>query len=133
MLCAAIACAAAAAQDYTLDWWTVDSGGDMWSTGGTLELSGAAGQPDTDATLTMTGTTLSLTGGFWAGVTTTAPIPGDCTGDGVVDLDDFEIIAPCLTGPDISIAVGCDCADLDGDGDSDLADFAAFQREFDPQ
>jgi hypothetical protein len=102
----------------------------MWSTGVALELSGAIGQPDADSALTMTGTTLSLTGGFWAGVPAAAPIPGDCTGNGVVDLDDFDIIAPCLSGPDVTLTPYCGCADLDGDGDGDLADFAALQRGF---
>ncbi len=116
-----------------LDWYTVDGGGDMRLTGGSLELSGTIGQPDTDSSLTMNGPTLSLTGGFWAGVPETVSVPGDCTGDRVVDLDDFELIAPCLTGPGIIITVDCDCADLDGDDDSDLADFAVFQRTLDSQ
>ena len=101
----------------------------MRSVGTYHELSGTIGQPDTAESLTMTGTTLSLTGGFWAGAT--APVPGDCTGDNVVDLYDYDVCAPCLTGPDINVSAGCTCADWDGDGD--LRDFPAFQRVFEPQ
>jgi hypothetical protein len=35
----------AAADEFTLDWWTVDAGGDMWGTDGNLALSGTIGQP----------------------------------------------------------------------------------------
>ena len=34
------------ADNYALDWWTVDGGGDMWATGGGFELSGTIAQPD---------------------------------------------------------------------------------------
>ena len=116
--------------DMAIVWYSIDGGGDMSTAGYSFQLSGTMGQPDTDEHLTMTGTTLSLTGGFWAGVPATAPVPGDCTGDGVVDFEDFEIFATCLTGPDVNVPDGCHCADLDGDDDSDLADFAAFQHAF---
>ncbi len=34
----------------------------------------------------------------------------------------------CYTGPGGGIAEGCSCADLDGDGDVDLADHSVLQR-----
>jgi len=123
----------ALAQTLTVDWYTVDGGGDMWASGGNFELSGTIGQHDTDGTLTMTGTTLSLTGGFWAGAATTASVPGDCDGNGWIDFDDFDGFAACMAGPDVGLVSGCECADVDGDHDGDLADFAAFQRVFAPQ
>jgi hypothetical protein len=52
-----------AADGYTLDWWTVDSGGGD-SLGGTYALSGAIGQPDAAHSL---GGGYTLSGGFWAG------------------------------------------------------------------
>lgn len=55
------------------------------------------------------------------------PIPGDCNGDQVVDVQDFAPNAGCLGGPDVLLPVGCECADLDGDLDVDLADLAQFQ------
>ncbi|NOX59812.1 MAG: hypothetical protein GXP29_13285 [Planctomycetes bacterium] len=57
---------------------------------------------------------------------------GDIDGDADVDLDDYAILAVCLTGP---CAGGtcpppggacCEHADLDQDGDIDLHDFSAF-------
>ncbi len=53
----------AAPQQYSLDWWTVDSGGGT-SQGGGFTLSGAIGQPDTGS---LQGGGYVLQGGFWSG------------------------------------------------------------------
>ena len=116
--------------DLTIEWWTVDGGGGMDTAGGAFTLSGTIGQLDAGDPVTMTGSTLSLTGGFWAGVAPAGPVLGDCDGDSDVDLDDFAILSPCLAGPDVGIAPSCACADLTGDSDADLEDFAAFQQVF---
>ncbi len=58
--------------------------------------------------------------------------PGDCDGDGSIDLVDYETLELCLLGPDAAQAVGCSCVDFDADGDNDLADFAELQLRFDP-
>jgi len=50
-------------QTYTMDWWTVDGGGDTFSTGGGYSLGGTAGQPDAGV---LAGG-YSLGGGFWKG------------------------------------------------------------------
>ncbi len=57
-------------------------------------------------------------------------IGGDCDSDGFIDIDDFATCADCLQGPDTAVNPGCDCLDLDEDGDIDLADFAEFQVWF---
>jgi hypothetical protein len=54
----------ALAQQYSVDWQTVDGGGGT-STGGLYSGSGTIGQPDATTT-TMTGGQYSMTGGFWA-------------------------------------------------------------------
>jgi len=54
-------------------------------------------------------------------------LAGDLDCDGDVDGDDWSLFAPCLAGPQEYYTPGCLRADLDGDGDSDLADFAAMQ------
>jgi hypothetical protein len=54
---------AASAQNYSIDWFTVDGGGGT-STGGIYSMSGTIGQPD--ASGAMTGGGYSLTGGFWS-------------------------------------------------------------------
>lgn len=41
------------------------------------------------------------------------------------------IIRPSMVGPDEGpLPPVCQCADLDGDGDADLADFAEYQTAF---
>ncbi|MGH8022188.1 MAG: hypothetical protein ACRED1_01300, partial [Limisphaerales bacterium] len=56
-------CPPAWAQQYTIDWYKVASGGGT-STGGTYTVSGTIGQHDAGGP--MTGGAYSLTGGFWA-------------------------------------------------------------------
>ena len=58
----------ARAQNYAIDWFTIDGGGGT-STGGVFSLSGTIGQPDAG---TVSGGTYSLAGGFW-GILTTLP------------------------------------------------------------
>ena len=52
------------AQQYAINWHTIDGGGGT-STGGVYSVSGTIGQPDASPQ-TMTGGNYSLTGGFWA-------------------------------------------------------------------
>jgi hypothetical protein len=52
----------ASAQNYSIDWSTIDGGGGT-STGGVYSVSGTIGQPDAG---TMSGGPFMLTGGFWA-------------------------------------------------------------------
>ncbi len=54
-------------------------------------------------------------------------IPGDCNGDGAVDLDDYVDMAACFSGPVDAVSSGCECFDLEGDGHVDLLDFSQFQ------
>jgi len=54
-------------------------------------------------------------------------LPGDCDGDGDVDLADHAELDACLGGPDVGLGPDCGCFDFDFDGDVDLADFAGFQ------
>ncbi|MHC4064226.1 MAG: proprotein convertase P-domain-containing protein, partial [Planctomycetota bacterium] len=64
------------------------------------------------------------------GIPDECEIPGDQDHDGDVDLDDFNIFAGCLAGPQIAYPPGCDDADIDIDGDVDLGDAAIFQEAF---
>ena len=52
------------AQNYSIDWFTIDGGGGT-STGGVYSVSGTIGQPDASPQ-PMTGGNFSLTGGFWS-------------------------------------------------------------------
>lgn len=55
---------------------------------------------------------------------------GDCDADAAVDQADYAQYAGCISGPLTPASAACDCADLDGDGDSDLYDYAGFQLFF---
>lgn len=55
---------AAPAQDFALDWFTIDGGGGT-SSGGTFALNGTIGQPDPGK---LKGRSFTLLGGFWGGV-----------------------------------------------------------------
>ena len=61
----------ARAQDYTVDWFTVDGGGGT-STGGVYSVSGTIGQPDAGR---MSGGSYTLDGGFW-GIIGAVQMPG---------------------------------------------------------
>ena len=56
---------------------------------------------------------------------------GDFDGSCSVGLADFREFEACLTGPaDAVWGEGCEAADLDSDGDSDLRDVGQLQRSF---
>ncbi len=52
------------------------------------------------------------------------PLSADATEDGWVDAADFQLWTACATAPGVLVGGSCTWADLDGDGDADLADFA---------
>jgi hypothetical protein len=62
------------AQNYNIDWFTIDGGGGA-STGGLFSVSGTIGQPDAGK---MSGGDFTVTGGFWSIIgavpTTGAPL-----------------------------------------------------------
>jgi hypothetical protein len=62
----------AAAQQYSIDWYTVDGGGGT-STSAVYSVTGTIGQPD--AGTTMNGGNFALTGGFWS-IVTAVQTPG---------------------------------------------------------
>jgi len=57
-------------------------------------------------------------------------VPGDINEDGAVDLGDYTDFDGCLTGPGGGIPPDCEGADLDGDLDVDVDDFAEFAIRF---
>jgi hypothetical protein len=119
---AVVLMAATAYADFTVPWWTIDAGGEMWATGGDLELSGTIGQPDA-STVEMTGGDFELTGGFWAGAGVQPFCFGDLDGDLDIDLAD---LAQLLGNYGTSSGAAYEDGDLDGDGDVDLADLAGL-------
>jgi hypothetical protein len=70
-LLASVFCLPASAQNYSIDWHTIDGGGGT-STGGVYSVSGTIGQPDAGR---LTGGNYTLEGGFW-GIITAVQTPG---------------------------------------------------------
>jgi len=52
---------------------------------------------------------------------------GDLNGDGTLDVDDLDPFDACMGGPERVCDPRCECADVDSDGDCDLADFSLVQ------
>jgi len=53
-----------AQNSYSIDWWTIDSGGRTFSSGGAYSLGGTIGQPDAGV---LAAGNYTLSGGFWNG------------------------------------------------------------------
>ena len=100
---------AGALGDYDLSWYTIDGGGETFSTGGDFEHGGTIGQPDANTTV-MTGGNFELAGGFWPG--TTPFCHGDINGDGEVGLNDLAE----LLGHYGETGASYEDGDLTGDG-----------------
>ncbi len=110
----------ALADDFEIDWHTIDGGGG-YSAGGDFDLEGTIGQHDAGPSAgPMTGGDFALTGGFWP-VANVCPCLGDMNGDGVKDGLDIQQFADCI------IAGGsCSCADVDAMGGVSIDDVTAF-------
>lgn len=63
-LCGSLLACSVRAQNYSIDWSTIDGGGDT-STGGSYALTGTIGQPDAGI---LSGGNYTLQGGFWPGL-----------------------------------------------------------------
>jgi hypothetical protein len=103
--------------DFDLSWYTVDGGGQMWTSGGSFELSGTIGQPDAGV---MTGGVYELAGGFWVGATLapTACI-GDLNCDGQIDFADINPFVTYLSNNATWQAEFAGCNPLNGDINGD--------------
>ena len=71
LLFVALLAAQAKAQNYSIDWFTIDGGGGT-STGGVYSVTGTIGQPDAGH---LSGGNYTLDGGFW-GIIAAVQLPG---------------------------------------------------------
>ena len=60
------------AEDFSIDWYTIDCGGETWSAGGDFELGGTIAQPDAGP---LVGNGFAVSGGFWVGAAESGTIP----------------------------------------------------------
>ena len=81
----------ALAADYSIDWFTIDSGGGT-STNGQYSLTGTIGQPDAGA---MASATFSVQGGFWNSALTLQQLLDQITG--TVELEAFRGLTRAVT------------------------------------
>jgi hypothetical protein len=121
LLCVLALAGAAAAQPFEITSYVIAGGGGA-STGGGFTLHGTIGQHDASLK-PMTGGAFTLTGGFWARVSSGVRCVADCDESGVLDFFDFL----CFQN---QFAVGDPKADCDGTGVLDFFDFLCFQNEF---
>lgn len=93
----------------------------------------AGGRFIAGGTLGETTSSQPLLGGAWS-LTGNVVVDGNlcvsADADGQTNLDDYRRLEPCLTGSGQSIASGCACFDLNGNGAIDLRDFSLLQIEF---
>lgn len=105
----------------------------QWKRGGLTIISAAASCYDAATpgsyTCVLTDDCGSTTSAA-AVVVAASPSTGDFNGDTHVTSADWELFAPCLAGPDVGLAGGCECVDTDADTDADVADFAVLQHAF---
>jgi hypothetical protein len=66
LVCIAAPIQAGETETFSINWYSIDGGGAMQSTGGNFELSGTIGQADATAARVLHGGQWKLTGGFWA-------------------------------------------------------------------
>lgn len=117
------------AQNFDLDWYTVDGGGATTSVGGVFELAGTIGQPDAGSPAApLFGGNFELIGGFWSGVAACG-CGGDVNGDCVVELTDLSLMLIAFGCCDSDACFSTD-ADVDGDGCVGLPDLAHLLTVF---
>ena len=88
------------AGDFAIDWFSIDGGGEMSSSGGGFELAGTIGQHDASTTV-MTGGSFELTGGFWQVFADPcgAGLCGDANCDGIFNGGDIDPFFEALGDP----------------------------------
>ncbi len=109
---------AAASADLTITWYSIDGGGALSATAGTMVMGCTIGQPDAG---TLSSGSITLEGGYWAGAVFVCPADYDHTG--FVDTDDFTAFV-------VDFEAGVDAADFDRSGFVDTDDFTAFVLAF---
>jgi hypothetical protein len=103
-------------QVFEINWFTIDGGGGMFTSGGSFELSGTIGQPDAG---TLSGGAFELSGGFWPAVLLSPPCVADFNSDGVLDFFDVQMFLGLFAAHDPA-------ADLNNDTLYDFFDVQAF-------
>lgn len=111
------------AQTVDLTWNAIGGGGGA-SGSGVIGLIGTVGQSDAGA---MSGGSIRIVGGFWAGAGVGGLCPGDVNGDNRVDLSDLSLL---LSNYGLLSGATRGQGDLTGDGRVDLSDLSAVLSQY---
>lgn len=113
-LCLLVATGRPSVADYAIDWFTIDGGGAMWTTGGDFALCGTIGQPDVG--VAMAGGGFELLGGFVpAGSGASPTCIGDLNCDGLINFGDINPFVLYLSNEANWQATYTGCARENGD------------------
>lgn len=105
---------------FTIDWFTIDSGGGT-SSGGPFAVSGTIGQWDAGPPAgPMVGGGREVSGGFWVGASPQL-CPADFNADGDLNADDLADYINCYFA-----LPPCSGVDFNHDGDANADDLADF-------
>lgn len=127
VLCSLALAAGAFSQVFEVSWFTIDAGGGdssvVMPSGAVVTVFGTIGQPD--AGPAMSWGTITVRGGFWAGVADAVPArcDPDYNRDGVADQDDVAFLVNVIAGGDNP--TGRD-PDFDRNGVADQDDYGAL-------
>ena len=112
-------------QSLGVDWWSTDGGGATERLSVNFQLSGTIAQPDAGV-FVMSGSTLELTGGFWAGTPAAPAIcRGDTNCDGKISFADINPFVEALINGVYCDDTG-DNTDMDGNGSVGFEDINPF-------
>lgn len=114
----------------SIDWSTIDGGGEMFSISRAIQLGGTIGQPDASWALTSADGRIEVTGGFWVVTLESGgspPCTGDLDHDGDIDISDLSTL---LSNFGTASGATFEQGDSDGDGDVDITDLAALLGVF---
>jgi hypothetical protein len=108
-------------EPYDVSWYTIDGGGEMYSTGDGFEVGGTIGQHDAGV---MSGDGFTVAAGFWSGA---CFLLGDLDHSGVVNISD---LAQLLANYNTTSGATYEDGDLNGDGAVTLPDLAELLAHY---
>jgi hypothetical protein len=121
-LIALSAAAQSRAENFTLTWSAVDTGGTTAMAGSGFSMTASVAQPSSNST-PLSGGGFSLTGGYWTvPIPNCGTLPGDLTADGLINGQDVQTFVRCFLGG----GSNCDCADMNENGATGGDDITRF-------
>lgn len=111
---------------YDLSWHSFSGGGGVSGTGGSYTLSGSVHSYQTDL---ISGLEFDHHGGFWP-VAAWEVLRGDFSGNGLVDMEDFSMVAMAWLTNGCSEPYWCKGTDLNWSRQVDILDLTVFMERW---